>query len=291
MVSDLDRLKEVYRLSEKRHKAIADDIIQQNTIGITREDEPTVIILGGQPGAGKGELTSAAVALLKGNVVICNADDYRDSHPFSEEIKEKHEEYYPDITVEYSHAWNNLLVENCIERKLNFILETTFSSGNNMNDTIRRFRSNGFKVLIMLIAVSSRLSYLGTRLRFENMKANFGYGRLVDKQVHDDKFNMVENTLRLVSKAGLYDEIFIYGRAGRQKVKGTKNGLTLVSKGVVDPIDSYLRERDKSWSENDKKFFMFDVFGLLRMMIVRRASHTELEEMISLSDGDDLWEG
>ena len=216
--SKLEALRQEYRLTEKQKENIGRIIIDHFTLHVDSVDEPIAVILGGQPGAGKGELTNVSLSLLKYNVVICNADDYRDYHPKAEEIKRLHEEYYPEITVEYSQPWNNILKEYCISNRFNFILETTFSSGDQMNSTIESLKKSGYRVYLMVIAVNAKLSYLGTRVRSEEMRATSGYGRLVDRDVHNHKYEHVFSTLKIVTAKKLYDKLFIYGRAGGQNI-------------------------------------------------------------------------
>ena len=287
-MEEVKKLHTEYQLDQRQFELITQDIIEQNTTGIHAEAQPKVVILGGQPGSGKGELTHFAVEFLKGNTVICNADDYRDHHPKSDEIKSLHEEHYPEVTVVYSHQWNRLLMEYCISEKLNFVLETTFSSGEGMNQTIAMLKDAGYQVYLKIIAVNKLLSFMSTRLRYENMKADFGFGRLVDPAAHDDKYYKVEQTLRIVQEKKAYDGLFIYARAGRQMVKGKRNGMVLMAENSNDPMEVYLSERDRKWSDNDRSYFMLDLLGLIRMMVDRKASNKQLKEVMAISDTEFL---
>ncbi len=67
-------------------------------------DAPEVVILGGQPGAGKTELTLEAQRILRFNGVECNADDFRTYHPQYDEIIKQSPDYYPDLTAAFASA-------------------------------------------------------------------------------------------------------------------------------------------------------------------------------------------
>ena len=278
----LKELEKVYHLDDKQADAIGKIIIETFTASVNPVENPVAIILGGQPGSGKSELITQAQAVIGKNGVICNADDYRDYHPKSDEIKEKYEEFYPDVTVRYSQPWNNSLRAYCEQNRLNFILETTFSSGETMNETIRALKGKGYTVYLMVLSVNKRLSYLGTRLRFEGMKAQYGYGRSVAKDIHDSKYEQVVTTLQTVQNAKLYDKLFIYGRAGRQKVKGMHNGLIMISENGPAPVIDYINEREKEWSDNDLRFFNDDVLYLIRLMVDRRADYKDLKYVLDI---------
>jgi predicted ABC-type ATPase len=281
---ELQKLKELYFLEPKKVDEIAQRIIINNTLGITSVKNPQVIILGGQPGSGKGELITQAQVVLGINTVIINADDFRDQHPLHKEIKSNHGKYYPEITSDYSLVWGDTLRKYCEDNHFNYILETTFSSGERMNDTIKAMKDKGFYVAIMLLSVHPNLSFLGTRLRFEAMLSQSGFGRLVSKQQHDLRYNRIIATLKVVLKAKLYDTIYIYARASRQRLKGTTIGLRLLKKNGDNPLQDYLEERNKHWSENDLRFFTADILQLVKQMIWRGASNEELREIFEVFD-------
>lgn len=168
----------------------------------------------------------------------------------------------------------------CEEHRLNYILETTFSSGDWMNNTISDLKSKGFAVYVMVLAVNKRLSFLGTRLQYEGMKAIDGYGRLVDEDIHDQKYELVLATLEAVCRKGLYDKLFIFGRAGRQKVKGMHNGLIKISENGKTPVADYIAEREKEWSDNDLRFFNDDVLHLIRLMVDRKPPYSDIKYIL-----------
>lgn len=277
---DLSDLEKLYSLDDKQRKIIGEIIVADFTRGVKPVVDPVVIILGGQPGAGKSELITQAQTIIGKNAVTCNADDFRDYHPESDEIKKLYENYYPEITVRYSQPWNNQLKAYCEEHRLNYILETTFSSGDWMNNTISDLKSKGFAVYVMVLAVNKRLSFLGTRLQYEGMKAIDGYGRLVDEDIHDQKYELVLATLEAVCRKGLYDKLFIFGRAGRQKVKGMHNGLIKISENGKTPVADYIAEREKEWSDNDLRFFNDDVLHLIRLMVDRKPPYSDIKYIL-----------
>jgi len=276
-MTEINVLHSKYQLTEREVLQIGERIIERYTFGIVSVVKPKVIILGGQPGAGKSELIKIARTVWGNNSVICNADEYRDYHPKSEEIKRLYEKFYPEITAAYSQPWNNRLRKHCEDNRFNFILETTFSSGALMNKTIRELRDKGCEVSIMILAVNKKRSYLGTQIRYEKMQIIEGFGRKVDKVAHDDKYEKIRETLALVQQAKSYNHLYIYGRAGRGNTKGKHNGLVLVSHNSKDPLHDYLTERDKELSVNDMREFMGDILQLIRMMIDRTAPHDELK--------------
>jgi predicted ABC-type ATPase len=277
----IKELHEIYKLTDEEKEKISKRIINQYTQGVQPSTSPVVVILGGQPGSGKSQLITIAQKRLNNNAVICNADDYRDFHPKSEEIKRKYEKHYPDITVKYSQPWNAILQSYCEERKLNYILETTFSSGNQMNETITRIKNIGYRVLVMVLSVAKKLSFLGTRIRYESMKERDGYGRVVDKLVHDQKYEAVAKTLQMTVHANRYDEVFIYGRP-IEVSNEPPQGLILIGNNSVTAYEDYLSERDREWHAQDWNYYLKEVLQLINKMVNRKAKNKELKEIFDL---------
>ncbi|KQS32458.1 hypothetical protein [Pedobacter sp. Leaf194] len=114
------------------------------------------------------------------------------------------------------------------------------------------------------------------------MKVKEGFGRLVDKTVHDQKYREVHTTLETVCAAKIFDKIVIFGRAGRQNVKGKKNGLIMITEDSDEAMAAYLTERDKEWSDNDGRYFNNDILFLIRQMVARKASHQDIQEVLDV---------
>ena len=235
-----------------------------------------MIILGAQPGAGKTELERIARAELGGNLINCNADLFRDYHPDAHEIKSRFESHYPALTAKYAQDWNNGLRAHCEANRLNYILETTFSSGPGMNKTIDELRQKGYRVEIKLLAVPPSLSLLGTHLRFEEMKAQESSGRMVGKEVHDQKYQQVGPTLYSVQSAALYNKLQIYGRSVEPIEGSHKLGVYLIATNPPNPLQLFQEEVDRKWSPDLKSTFDQGVQKVTQLMKARQASDTEI---------------
>lgn len=232
--------------------------------------------MGGQPGAGKTELERLASSELGGNAISCNADIFRDYHPYAEKIKAAHEAYYPEITAEYAQKWNNGLRAYCEANRLSYILETTFSSGSAMNKTIAELQAKGYRVEIKLLAVHPKLSLLGTHFRFEHMKLEENAGRIVGKHAHDSRYQMITPTLYLVQAENLYDKLQLYGRTVAQEGQSFIENLRLLATNPDNAVQIFQKETDRKWSADLKAYFKKGVEGLLNLKNARNAPAAEI---------------
>ena len=209
--------------------------------------------------------------------MICNPDTLRDFHPEAETIKRQHEFYYPDLTAEYAQAWKNSLIAYCQQNRLNFIMETTFASGPDINRIIQELKDKEYRVELKLLAVHPRLSFLGTQLRFEEMKAMEGGGRAVSKEVHDDRYSKLIPTLYLVQSEALYDKIQIYGRNVATSGRAPINGVNLIATSPANPFEVFSKEIDKRWSKKLDAYFAEKVNRVFDLKRERGAPAQEIE--------------
>lgn len=274
----LKKLRQQYALTEEVFNIILRKIIKRYTYGTTPVDSPALIILGAQPGAGKTELQKEAELKLFKNAVICNADNFRDFHPSALEIKKNHPIQYPDITAEYAQRWNDELCKHCLANHLNYILETTFRSGDQLNETIKTARLNGYWIEIHLLAVNARLSRLGIHYRYEQMLAATGFGRRVSRRDHDLRFDAIPYALKKVQDAQLYDDIRIYGRTVVIEGASKVDGVNLIAHNPQNPLAIYKGEIDRLWPDKLKLYFGEKCDEVLNLMKNRNAPVKEIDE-------------
>ncbi|MFW2475428.1 MAG: zeta toxin family protein [Sediminibacterium sp.] len=238
-----------------------------------------MVIIGGQPGSGKTDLIDIAMTELRDNVVICNADQLRDFHPYSQSLKAVNEDWYRDITAPFAKEWNDILRQHCEAKQLNIILETTFSSGPLMNQTIRSAKERNYQVQIKLIAVPPQFSYLSTIKRYETALQEEGSARIVGKQAHDERFEKLFPTVQDVCRATLYDRIAIYKRNYLPDVS-RKKALGVLPVVVKTPFIhmAFLEEIEPAWTDDLKRLFDHAVLDVEQMMINRNASSQEIQQ-------------
>lgn len=263
-------------MSESRFHKVQEIIIRDTTYGKHAADSPVVVILGAQPGAGKTELERITRTELGGDVVNCNADIFRDFHPQAEEIKQRFENYYPQITAPYAQEWNKGLREYCEANRLNYILETTFSSGPKMNETISELQQKGYRVEIKLLAVHPKLSLLSTHVRFEEMKLKENTGRLVGKEAHDNRYYMLAPTLFVVQGAELYNKLQLYGRSITMDGNNYQQGVSLIGTNPTNGVQLLQDEIDRKWTAEVKAFFDDRVHYVIDLKIQRNAPQEEI---------------
>jgi hypothetical protein len=173
--------------------------------GIKPVENPKLIIVGGQPGAGKSDLQKFGELELASNVVVLSTDVLRSYHPYEREIKKNYPDYYHILTVDLARILLINLENYALANKLNVILESTLGNSEVMLQKIGKYRRHDYQIDLKVIAVNELISYLGAEDRYENMILAEKSGRMVSKQNHDQNYKDIPTTLQMLQDQNLLD--------------------------------------------------------------------------------------
>lgn len=136
-----------YMLSDKKHKEIFEVIKNMLFSNFEPVEKPTAIIVGAQPGSGKGSLIGYSKnVFLNDNIVIITTDDYKPFHPKASEIAIKHPTSYCSIVEKDSAKWTNEILNYAIENKYNFIFEVTLRN-ERILERIKELKEKNYNVI------------------------------------------------------------------------------------------------------------------------------------------------
>ncbi len=252
-------------------------VIAEYANHIKPDNNPTVIIIGAQPGAGKSEVQKIAEKEYKNKLVICNADNFRRYHPRALELNREMPKEYPELTSNFAHEVNRGLQRHCLENNKSYILETTFRDADFINSSIKTYKESGFEVDIKVLAVQGNISRLHTVNRYEEMVKNEGVGRQVNKHAHDSRDAKVIETLKVVIDANLYDKIGVYKREIKIENEVHKISVVELSKNSKESFKEFKAEKQRPLSILEKQAYAQLSEETLSLMKERKASDNELQ--------------
>lgn len=277
-MNDIDLLKEKYKLSDNEYSDIERNIIKFYTEFVDSVKNPLAVILGGQPGAGKSELEKVAMNNLDRNAVVCNVDNLKDWHPKASEVKNLYPEKFSEIIGPAAHLWNLSLRNHCVDHKLNFILETTFSDADSINIIIERLKRNKFNVDIYLLAVPKEISKIGIYERYEVGTANGQEQRMVLAANHDERFDKIPETLLGVENMQLYDFIHLFGRRMTNLNLDDRFGIYQISKTSRSVYADFMSERNQKLIQKVTDLVAQKVERVEQLMEERNAPEEEVSK-------------
>lgn len=196
-----------------------------------REKQPIAIILGGQPASGKTQLFEHIQNNLYPDkqFVIINGDEYRAYHPRSIKIEIEHGKHYADITQSFANDLVKFMKEECIKKRYNFILESTFRNIGTITNTSEELKTKKYKTSVHALSVPYWDSFLGIFERYEGQIKQIGSGRFSPLATHKEAFKELPRNLKICLKEQLFDDIFIYKKA----LEGLE-GIKVISEFDID---------------------------------------------------------
>lgn len=172
---------------------------------------PTAFILGGQPGAGKTVLQKQIRNNNK-NIIIINADSFREFHPYFDEIQYMYGNESPKYTQPFINRVTERLIDELSAEKYNLIIEGTLRTANVPISSCKMLKEKGYRVELHIMAVKSQISYESTILRYENAIAQGEIPRATAKAHHDMVADAIADNLDAIEKAGAFDSIKLFNR-------------------------------------------------------------------------------
>ena len=184
--------------------------------GAESVEQPTAIVLGGQPGSGKTPMQNHATREFAGSggMVKIIGDDLRAFLPHYKSLQ-----HADDKTAAfYTDRDSGRLVEKAIaeaaQRRVNVLVEGTMRNPETVTATLQQFRDAGFRTDARALAVSPEMSSLGILQRYAAQKESRGIGRMTTIEAHQNALRGMLDTLDRIQDQRLSDSLTIYRRGG-----------------------------------------------------------------------------
>lgn len=206
------------QLSREEHLRILRElIIPDERLNLAGSHErPKAIILGGQPGAGKGGLESIAKKELLNDVISIDPDALRVYHPAVDRFRSENPLDWSSRTHADAAAWADEALDAVSSAKKNLIFDTTLSNGEWAADSlIRDLQTRGYEVEVRVVAAHKLESEIGVDKRFTDGIDSQGFGRHVPKAARDAIYEKTPRSLEYI-QANTDVVIRISNREGMQ---------------------------------------------------------------------------
>lgn len=205
-------------LSPERNESIfRNDIVPDYLQDAMRAvGRPRLILLGGQPGAGKTAVLIASHAELEqsGATVRAVGDDLRSYHPQFLAFQRQNPETASQFTQVDAGRWSEKLLIAATERQVNIVFETTMRTPENVARVIRMARNAGYEIEARAVAVNPKLSWQGNHYRFEEMLRFGDAARIPPQHIHDAAVDGLRISLEKVEAERLVDRVQLRTRGG-----------------------------------------------------------------------------
>lgn len=200
-----------YLLSPEEHAKILEDIKRVSYDKKTPVERPTYIIVLGQTGSGKSNLTSSIYAQEQ-NIVTIDSDKYKAFRSDNPEILKKHLVEYAFLTAPDSYQHRDEMIYDAMQKKYNILMECATTTKQGMFIDVNEIKNAGYDVELAILGVSSLNSLLSVHERYEaQIKANYPAPKLTGITRHDESFSSLSTVIKNVQNSDI--KISVYRRA------------------------------------------------------------------------------
>lgn len=192
--------------------------------GRTPSAQPTVILIGGQPGCGKTLGLNHVLAMYPDeSFVPIIGDDLRPYHPDHQQaLHDPDETVMPAITAQASGAWVRKGIEHAAAHGYNTVVEGTFRNPQTTLDTAGRFAAAGHQVHVVALAVPEDLSRLSCLERYYGERAAGNHGRWTPPAAHDLGYEGTPGTVEAAENDPAVHRLTVMDRAANVLYDNTR---------------------------------------------------------------------
>jgi len=187
---------------------------------------PRLVLLGGQPGAGK--TVAGAVAAGDEDLRAIIGDDFRRYHPQYLEVLERDPLRMPDVTAAAARWWTNRSIEHAFTEQISVLVEGTWREPAVPERTTAAAAAAGFDVEAIALGVPPALSRLSTLERYYRDAAAGQPARWTPSQAHEQAVASdapvalgslpAVSRVRVMDRAGV--ESYTDGRVNASELRG-----------------------------------------------------------------------
>ncbi|MCA0871430.1 zeta toxin family protein [Seohaeicola saemankumensis] len=269
-----------HSLSRARHQEIRAQHKAEVVDALPEAKQPTVVILAGQPGAGKSALRAQALRDFPVNEppVEVDIDELRKSHDDYDRLSVENNRSAASHVQDDAGRWGDELIEDAREGRRNVIIDGTLKSPEKAAVLCERFKKDGYRVEVRAMAVRYEDSQLGVHKRYHQAKANGKQGRWVPEPIHDQAYSGIEESLQRLHKSESVDRIEVHGRT-LDGSRGTRL-LSAGGPGESDPVSALNAERTRPRTVEEQASYEYDMQAVRDMILEQDKDLKEPENQI-----------
>lgn len=270
-----------YKLTKEIHEEIFHFLELDMLSESNERSNPQIVILGGQPGAGKSCLAEIVKkdVFAGSTVTSINGDDYRDYHPNLQQIIDENDKLIATYTDPDVREWTKDLLASAVARRRDIIFESTLRSDHPIAETINDLHAKGYRVTVAVMFTPFALSRIGVIERYECQKEILHYGRWTDLNNHDQAFSSLPVTVRELENKCELERLVVCNRNKAILYCNERiNGSFVVPDMDNDAASVIEKTRRQALSPAERDHIKKSTVRIMEQMSKRKASQQEIME-------------
>ncbi|WP_165485273.1 zeta toxin family protein [Protofrankia symbiont of Coriaria ruscifolia] len=177
--------------------------------------DPLLVLLGGQPGAGKSQAARAVQQRHpQAALLALTGDALRPFAPGYQELMAGDDRRMPNITQRVTGPWVRRAIDEALNNRISLLLEGTFRDPATTVDTAARFAGQGYWTEAVALAVRAERSRLDSVDRYYELVASGLPGRWTPPTAHDNAYTALPDTVAAAAASPKVHRLVVTNRAG-----------------------------------------------------------------------------
>lgn len=179
------------------------------------DEPPRLVLLAGQPGAGRSRATGSLIAEHGADLVVVSGDDLRAFHPrFPDLVSARSPEAVEGIARETA-GWLRDCIRYARENQRSLLLEGAFQDPAVAVATAERFATAGFQTRIVVVASRRAASLLTVTSHYLRNVSGSLPARFVSRDAHDRALEATSALVVAARGAASVDRLTVLSRTGQ----------------------------------------------------------------------------
>ncbi|MEV0385648.1 zeta toxin family protein [Nonomuraea sp. NPDC050643] len=252
-------------------------IVREKLSDARRSPTPTMIVVGGQPGAGKSTTIRGLHEEYQdhGGAIRLIVDEFKDFHPAYERLLAWNDVATNNLIQPIAKQWQAMAFEHVMAKGYNVIVEATLGDPREAGEFIRSFQERGYRVETEFVAAAGAQSRLSVLTRYLSEKVTQGAGRFVPAAAHDSRFAGSEKTVGLLESddpPAIVNALHIRLRTG-ETIFSNRRGPDGAWLGRTGAQQALRAERERPWTPAERTDFTHRVERLRATLDRQRDQH------------------
>lgn len=177
-------------------------------------ETPRLVLLGGQPAAGKSQAVAGLREHYAGeDLVAVTGDEFRKFHPDYRRLLEDDPLGLPNAISPDTAGWVRGCIDYALENQYSLLLENTFGNADVVADTARRFAAAGYQTEVAVVAVRPETSRLDSLARYLEPRGS-DPPRWTPLGAHDKAVENLPSAVARLEQVPEVDRITMWNRSG-----------------------------------------------------------------------------
>ncbi|MDE3724908.1 zeta toxin family protein [Nocardiopsis sp. N85] len=231
------------------------EILPQAMAGVSRPVGPVLAYIGGQAASGKTTAQRAAMERMgTDGALIADFDALLEFSPVYRTLMAEDDRTAARRVGGDAWVWMNKIIDTARKNRLNLIRESAMGGAEGAVRDSELFHELGYRVEADVMAVPEAISRLAILNRYQRMRDEYGYGRLVARNIHDEAVVGLPETMGAVDELAFLDAITLR-RWGGHIVYSNSLDAEGNWQGPAKAEETLEKERLRPFTEEEVRWF------------------------------------